>query len=155
MRKRTLLIAGVAAWALLLVGLAVYSYHRDPATVPGQTTVAQAKATMDQVTGELTAVSSSVKISEYAESPCDISNARSGRSVKRELTFTTAPGDEATLLRSIAAGLPTAYHATTTESDTTVTMYADAGNFVAVRGRKGADPGSVVVSLLSGCREGQ
>ncbi|MCP2325723.1 hypothetical protein HDA40_004230 [Hamadaea flava] len=154
MRKR-LVIAGVAAWALLLVGLAVYSYHRDPATVPGQTTVAQARATMDRVTGELSAVSSSVKISEYAESTCEITNARGGRSVKRELTFTTTPGDEATLLRSIAAELPKAYHATTTQGDATVTLYADAGDFVAVRGRKGADPGSVVVSLLSGCREAQ
>jgi hypothetical protein len=153
MRKRTLVIAGVTAWALVLVGLAYYSYRRDPATVPGQTTVAQARETMDRVTGELTAVSSSVKIGEYAESTCEITNARNGRSVKRELTFSTSPGGEAALLHSLAAGLPKAYHATTTDGDTTVTMYADAGDFVAVRGRTGADPGTVVVSLLSGCRE--
>jgi hypothetical protein len=152
MRKRTLVTAGVAAWALILAGLAYYSYRTSPPTVPGQTTVAQARQTMDRVTGELTAVSSNVRIGEYAEQPCEITNARDGRSVKRELTFTTAPGDEATLLRSIAAELPQAYHATTTERDATVTLYADAGTFVAVRGRKGADAGTVVVTLLSGCR---
>jgi len=153
MRKR-LVIAGVTIWALLLVGLAYYSYRRDPATVPGQTTIAQARQTMDKVTGELQAVSSSVQLGEYAERPCEITNARDGRSVRRELTFTTTPGDEASLLRSLAAGLPKAYRATTTADDDTVTLYADAGDFVAVRGRKGADAGTVVVTLLSGCREG-
>lgn len=151
MRKRTLLIAGVTAWGVLLAGLAYYSYRDGPATVPGQTTVAQARATMDRVTGELTAVSTSVQIGEYAEQQCDITNAREGRSIRRELTFTTAPGDEATLLRSIAAGLPPAYRATTTERAETITLYADAGTFVAVRGRTG-DAGTVVVTLISGCR---
>lgn len=152
MRKRSLLISAVVVWAVLLAGLAYYSYRTSPATVPGQTTVAQARETMDRVTGELTAVSTSVKIGEYAEEPCDITDARDGRSVRRELTFTTAPGDEATLLRSIAAGLPQAYHPMTTERADTVTLYADAGTFVAVRGRKGADAGTVIVTLLSGCR---
>jgi hypothetical protein len=152
MRKRSLLIAAVVAWGVLLAGLAYYSFRTSPATVPGQTTVAQARETMDRVTGQLTAVSTSVKIGEYAEQPCDITDARTGRSIKRELTFTTTPGDEATLMRSFAAALPQAYHAMTTERDDTVTFYADAGTFVAVRGRKGADAGSVIITLLSGCR---
>ncbi|NUT32531.1 MAG: hypothetical protein HOV79_05590 [Hamadaea sp.] len=151
MRKRTLLYAGTAAWAVLLVGLGYYSYRTGPATVPGQTTAAEARATMDRVTGELTAVSSSVRIGEYAEKPCEITNARDGVALRRELTFTTAPGDEATLVRSLAAGLPPAYQAVSSGSAETPTLYADAGTFVAVRGRKG-DPGTVLVTLISGCR---
>lgn len=151
MRKRTLFYAGIAAWAVLLAGLGYYSYRSGPATVPGQTTVAQARATMDRVTGELTAVSSSVRVSEYAEQPCEITNARDGRALRRELTFTTTPGDEATLVRSLAAGLPAAYEATASGSADTPTLYADAGTFVAVRGRK-SDPGTVLITLISGCR---
>lgn len=149
--KRTWVIVGVAAWAVALVGLAVWSYRNDPPTIPGQTTAAQARATMDRVTGELAAVSSGLQIGEYAEQACDITNARSGVALRRELTFTTQPGGEATLLRSIAAGLPPAYRARTSGSDETISMYADAGTFVTVRGRR-ADEGEVVVTLASGCR---
>jgi hypothetical protein len=148
--KRTWVIVGVAAWAVVLVGLAVWSYRYDPPTVPGQTTVAQARATMDRVTGELRSASPS-QIGGYAESPCEITNARSGVSLRRELTFTTQPGGEAPLLRSIAAELPASYHARTSGSDATISMYADAGTFVTVRGRR-ADEGEVVVTLASGCR---
>ena len=151
MRKRTWVILGVAAWAALLIGLAVSSYRTDPPTIPGQTTVAQARTTMERVTGELQAVSSSLQIGEYAEQQCDITNAREGLALRRQLTFTTPPGGEATLLRSIAAELPTAYHARTSGSDDTISLYADAGTFVTVRGRR-ADPGEVIVTLASGCR---
>ncbi len=144
------MIIGVTAWAVALVGLAVWSYRNDPPTVPGQTSAAQARATMDRVTGELRSASPS-QIGEYAESPSEITNARSGESLRRELTFTTPPGGEAQLLRSIAAGLPPSYHARTSGSDETISMYADAGTFVTVRGRR-ADDGEVVVTLASGCR---
>ncbi|NUR29671.1 MAG: hypothetical protein HOV83_28120 [Catenulispora sp.] len=153
MRKRSLVVAvAVTAWALLLAGLAYYSYREDAPTVPGQTTIAQARDTMDRVTGELEKISSSVSVGDYAQQSCDISKARTGASIKRQLTFTTTPGDEATLLRAIASGLPSAYHARTSDQDATISLYADAGLFVAVRGRTG-DPGQVVVTMTSGCRE--
>ena len=142
---------GLATWALLLLFLAVYSYRHDPATVPGQTTVAQARATMDRVTGELQAVSSSLQIGEYAEQSCDITNVRGGLALRRELTFSTEPGGEAVLVRSLAAGLPAAYHAQASSSNDTISLYADAGTFVTVRARK-AEPGEVIVTLASGCR---
>lgn len=151
MRKRTWVTLAMAAWAVALLGLAVWSYRNDPPTVPGQTTVGQARATMDQVTGELRAASPSPQIGDYAEQKCDITNARDGVALRRELTFTTRPGGEAVLLRAIAAGLPSAYHAQTSGSDDTVSLYADAGNFVTVRGRR-AEAGEVLVTLASGCR---
>ncbi|WP_051366459.1 hypothetical protein [Hamadaea tsunoensis] len=152
MRKRTLVAVAITAWALLLAGLAYYSYRDSPPTVPGQTTIGQARDTMDRVTGELRNISSSVSVGDYAEQTCDITKARTGASIKRQLTFTTTPGGEATLLREIADGLPSAYHAQTTDQDSTISLYADAGLFVAVRGRTG-DPGTVVVTMTSGCRE--
>jgi hypothetical protein len=106
---------------------------------------------MDRVTGELRSVSSGLQIGEYAEQKCDITNAREGVALRRELTVTTQPGREADLLRSIAAGLPAAYHPQTSGADDTISMYADAGNFVTVRGRR-ADAGKVLVTLASGCR---
>ena len=151
MRKRTWMFVGISAWVVLLLGLAVYSYRHDPATVPGQTTVAQARATMDRVTGELQAVSSSVQIGEYAEQPCDITNVREGLALRRELTFSTQPGGEAVFVRSLAARLPAAYRARANASGDTVSLYADAGTFVTVRARK-AEPGEVVITLASGCR---
>ena len=140
----------VAAWAVLLLGLAIYSFRHDPPTVPGQTTVAQARATMDRVTGQLQAFPHP-QIGGYAEQACDITNAREGLALRREVTFTTDPGGEAALLRSIASGLPAAYHARTSGSDETLTLYADAGTYVTVRGRL-SDPGEVIVTLASGCR---
>jgi len=151
MTKRMWMYVGVAAWAVVLLGLAVYSFRSDPPTVPAQTTVAQARATMDRVTGELRAVSSKIQIGAYAEQACDITKARAGLALRRELTFTTDPGGEAALLRSVAAGLPASYHARTSGSDDTLSMYADAGTYVTIRGRL-ADPGEVVVTLASGCR---
>jgi hypothetical protein len=151
MRKRTLVVTGITAWALLLLGLAFAAYRSGPDTVPGQTTVAQARSTMDRVTGELAAISPSVTIGEYAEHPCDITKVREGRSLQRDLTFTTSPGAEGTLLRSIATSLPARYHAKTSERDDTITLYADAGTFVSIRGHKG-DEGTVIITLASGCR---
>ena len=152
MTKQRWLYVGLAAWAVVLLSLAVYSFRHDSPTVPGQTTVAQARATMERVTGQLqAAVSSPPHIGAYAEQACDITNVRPGLALRRELTFTTDPGGEPALLRSIAAGLPPSYRARTSGSDDTISMYADAGTYVTIRGRL-ADPGEVVVTLASGCR---
>jgi predicted dienelactone hydrolase len=153
MRKRNLIIAAALAWGLLLVGAAYWSYRNDPATVPGQTTVDQARDTMNRVITEVIAVAPQLNatVGPDSESTCEITKARDGASVAKTVSLATPPGTEADLLRQVAAKLPAAYHARVAEPDGGPTLFADAGNFVAVRGR--TDSGKVTLTMTSGCRE--
>lgn len=152
MRKRNLIIAAVVAWALVLVVVAIVSYRTDRATVPGQTTVGQARATMDHVSGEVIAIAPqlSAVIGDDNERECQITKARDGRALTKTVTLATPKGTEETLLRTIAERLPASYRARVTEPEDSVALYADAGNFVAVRGRTA--PGQVTITMTSGCR---
>ncbi|MBB5870636.1 hypothetical protein F4553_004015 [Allocatelliglobosispora scoriae] len=152
MRKRNLIIAGVTAWGLLLVALAVYSYRNDAATVPGQTTVGQAQATMDRVAGEVVGIAPqlSAVIDDQDARNCEITKAWDGKALTKTVTLATPKGTEEKLLRSIAEQLPGGYKARITEPDDSIAMYADAGDFVAVRGRTA--PGIVTITMTSGCR---
>jgi hypothetical protein len=153
MRKRNLIIAAAVAWGLLLVGAAYWSYRNDPATVPGQTTVGQARDTMNEVVTEVVAAAPTLNatVGPDSESICEITKARDGAAVTKTVSLATPPGTEADLLRQVAAKLPAAYHARVAEPDGGPTLFADAGNFVSVRGR--TDAGKITITLTSGCRE--
>lgn len=155
-RRRWLVGGAVAAWAVLLVTGGAISAFRDPPTWKDQTTVAQAHRTLDSATGEViraagTAVVPALDGYEIT-APCRITPARDGTSLRRTVRLFTPPGTEGDLLARIVAGLPPGYGAEGPDA-TARGMYADAGNYVAVRGDPG-DPGEVRVRFSTGCRPG-
>ncbi|WP_155375530.1 hypothetical protein [Catellatospora vulcania] len=150
--RRNLWRALVAAWALLLVGLAVWSARNDPPSLRDQTTVASAKATIEEIVGQVTAVvpaGSTIQDKGYAEKTCRLSAARDGVSVVRTLTVSGPVGNESATVEALAAALPDAL--TRPADGPKEGFYYDAGNYVAVHGKVTGE-GTVAVDLSSGCR---
>src|SRR5437899_2598858 len=82
--KRRWIIAGVAAWALVIAGLALYSYRNDPPTARDQTTIADALPTLDEALGHVYAAldpaTSVAALGGYTrtDSSCKVTTAREG-----------------------------------------------------------------------------
>jgi hypothetical protein len=157
-RKRRVLIAVTAAWALLLTVSAVwYSLHGRP-TAREQTTIASAEPTVTRVTQEVVrAVAGTSVVPAFSGfekvRDCDVTAARSGAEYERVLWLYTPVGSEPALLDRIADGLPDRYDARVFHSPggAVHTLSADAGNFVAVTGSV-LLPGLVRVRAGTGCR---
>jgi hypothetical protein len=146
--------AVTVAWvAVLLAGALYYSFHGQD-TVRGQTTITQAQPVVDRAIADVVHAAGPkpvIAISEFNRvSSCSITPLRKGFNYQRTVTFYGAPGAEASLLRAIAAGLPARYVAKASGTQT-VSLYADAGDFVAVSGTR-MSPGQVLVRASTGCR---
>ncbi|MEV0460673.1 hypothetical protein [Catellatospora methionotrophica] len=142
----------VGAWALLLLVLAIWSARNDPPSLRDQTTAASAKATIDQVVGQVTAgvpAGWTIQDKGYAEKACSLSAAREGVALTRTLTVSGPVGGESATVEALAATLPDAV--TRPADGPKEGFYHDAGNYVAVRG-KVLGEGAVSVDLSSGCR---
>jgi hypothetical protein len=142
----------IAAWAALLLGLGFWSALHAPATVRDQSDAGQARQVMDQVVGK---VSGNVPADwhflddEYHEEACDLSVVREGIEVNRTLSLSGPSETERETLGRIASTLPDAR--LRPSSGQPEGFFADAGGFVAVRG-KVTGPGTITIELNSGCR---
>lgn len=154
--RRWLIGGALAAWAVLLVGIGGYSAFHDRPTWKDQTTVAQAHRTLDAATGEVIRAAGAAVVPALdgyeITAPCRITPARDGISVRRTIRLFTRAGAEVDLLSRIRSGLPPAYQADGPDPRTH-NIYADAGNYVALRGGPG-DPGEVRLRLSTDCRPG-
>src|SRR6185369_13810095 len=83
-------------------------------------------------------------------SSCSITPVRPGAEYKRVVDLYVSPGSESAVLDAIAHGLPHSYGASAGTSGT-LTFYADAGDYVAVKGTVPA-PGQIRIKALTGCR---
>ena len=149
--RRRLWIAIVAAWALLLLGLAVWSARNDPPSLRDQTTLASAKATIDTAAGQVVAAAPTgwqVNDEGFRDSDCDLSLARGGTSTIRTVTLFGPEGGEAAALALLAERLSAAVRPA---SGPASSFSYDAGNYVLVRGNVGP-AGTLVIQLTSGCR---
>ena len=144
-------MAGLVAWSLLLAGLAVWSYREDAPTVREQRTLAQATPLVSAALGNLVAAAGDGAVSALdptrVADGCRITPVRDGAELTGGVRFYTAPEGVPTLLGRIAAALPAGYAARASAT----ALRADAGDFVAVRGRQVA-PGVVQVVVTTGCR---
>ena len=152
--RRRILIAVTAAWAVLLVVVAVYAARHGAPTVRGQSSVAEALPTLDRAIADVAVAASPAapvpEISGYQEvsRSCSITAVRSGARYERTIHLYVPEGQEPALLDRIRAGLPDRYAAETTLNHRELT--ADAGNFVVRRGAVG--PGEVTLNADTGCR---
>jgi hypothetical protein len=155
--KRRWIIAGTAAWALVVGGFAYSSYRTDPPTARDQTTIADALPTMDMALGRVfAALDPSLSVGVLGgytrtERSCRVTSVREGTRLERVLLVYTKKDEEPALLDRVKAALPAGYKASVAHSATTHLLTADAGDFVAVRGGVTA-PGQVRFTADSGCR---
>jgi hypothetical protein len=153
------LAVGAVVWALVL-GVTGYLAARSGApTAREQTSLAQAR---DRVDRALAAVATAAgpdavaALSSYTlDAGCRITAARKGTDLSRVVRLYTAAGGERALLDRLAAALPGDFRARVPRpiGSATPALRADAGGFVALRGRA-AGPGEVRVEAEAGCRAG-
>jgi hypothetical protein len=149
-RKLWWTVAG--AWAALLVVLGAWSAFRSPATTREQRDLGQAKTVVDQVVGRLSGtVPADWHFFDdgWKEEPCTVSVVRDGVLATRSLSLSGPVGSEPGTISRLASGLDDA--AVRPGEGPPEGFYADAGEFVAVRGRITA-PGSITVEIKTGCR---
>jgi hypothetical protein len=150
--RRWWIITGLAAWALLLLGLGTWSAFRSPPTIRDQSSINDAKRTIDETVGRVSGGLPSgwhVLDDGYDEKRCDLSVLRDGVQGARKLTLSGPSGGESAAIEQIAATLPEA--SLRPGSGAPQGFFVDAGTFVAVRG-KITEPGMIVIDLTTGCR---
>ncbi len=154
-RRRRRLFALGALWALVLLASGVWYALHGGHTVREQTTIAQAAPVVDEATAWVLSAAGPgpvAAIGGYTSAGgCDITPVRRGEQWGRAIRLATPPGSERALLERIGAGLPARYAARVHTGDVSSTLYADAGDYVAVSGKVEA-PGLVRVAVSTGCR---
>jgi hypothetical protein len=139
--------------AALLLGAIWYAWH-GRASVREQTSIGQARPTVDRATADVVAAAGSgpvVAVGAFERvGSCRITAIRSGATYRREVDLYTSPGTESAMMHAVATGLPSRYRASATSTGHP-TLDADAGDYVAINGTVPA-PGTVRIDVLTGCR---
>ena len=147
LQRRRLLVAGVAAWAVLLL---VLGFFGTDATVREHRDVAAARTAVDKATVDVVRAAGRdavVRVSRYQRvGECKVSVIRSGAEYRRRIELHVTPGGERDLLARIADRLPDDYRAYHNAGR----LFADAPEFITVRG--GTREGLLWVDLLTECR---
>jgi len=121
--------------------------------VRDQTTIGNARPVVDRAIVDVVSAAGGapvVAVSGFDRiSACSITPVRRGADYKRVVHLFVPPGSESAVLDAIARGLPHSYGASA--GTAALTLYADAGDYVAVTGTVPA-PGQVQIQALTGCR---
>ncbi|WP_328462802.1 hypothetical protein OHA21_36240 [Actinoplanes sp. NBC_00393] len=148
----------VAVWIVLLVAGVYWSARNDPATVQEQRDIGQAVPELRKATGMLVAAAQDerwvIRLGELRIESCSLNPAWTGKRVSRDLTVYVPEGEAAAALDGIAAGLPEKYGAgvVKTRGATRLSLYADAGEFIAIDAEAQSTDQVLTVRVDSGCR---
>ncbi|UQU65372.1 hypothetical protein COUCH_03270 [Couchioplanes caeruleus] len=155
------LVAIVAAWALVLAGLAVWSVRNDPPTVPEQRDLGQALPVLHRTAGAVVAAADGpdrvIAIGAVTlDRACALTPVRDGVEAAQEVTVRVRPDEAFGVLDSIARALPRAYRPAIRHNveDTRQVLRADAGEFVGVEAEVDAAATSFALRISTGCRPG-
>jgi hypothetical protein len=154
-RRRRIFGALAAFWALVLLGSGIwYSFH-GAHTVREQTTIAQSAPVVDEAAARVLAAAGTGPVAMIggftSTGGCDVTPVRRGEEWARGVRFATPVGTEPALLQRIGDGLPARYDARVHTGTKATTLYADAGDYVAISGAV-ESPGLVKVLVTTGCR---
>ncbi len=146
------------AWVAVLVGSALFAFrHRTP-TGRDQTSVEQARPTVDEAVARIASAATAdgaavVAVSAFEQvGPCDVTVFRGGERYRRGVTAVVAPGTESDLLTRVAGLLPEHYDAVVRTGEAP-RLTADAGFWVLITATTTA-PGEVRFYADTGdCRE--
>ncbi|BBH65004.1 hypothetical protein ACTI_16890 [Actinoplanes sp. OR16] len=157
-RRRLWIAAGVTAWVAVLLGMGLWSVREDPPTVPEQRDIAAAVPEVQRASGALIAAAAddrwALRLGEMRFAECSITPARPGSVATRDLTVYVPEGDARAALDGIAAGLPADYRASVMalRGGTRLSLYADAGAFIAIDAEALSVDQILTVRVDSGCR---
>ncbi|MEV4517312.1 hypothetical protein AB0K00_51205 [Dactylosporangium sp. NPDC049525] len=155
--KRRWIIAGTAAWVLVVAGLAYYSSRNDPPTSRDQTTIADGLPVVDtalaRVAAALDPATSVPALGGYTRTDrsCRVTSAREGTRFERVLLVYVKQDTEPAVLDRVHNALPAAYQSHLVSGPSTHLLTADAGDFVTLRGAV-VKPGQVRFTADTGCR---
>ena len=157
--RRRSLIAVVVAWLVVVVGLAVWSVRRDPATVPEQRSIAQALPQLQRAVGVVFAAAGgsgrAVLLGDLKVShDCQITPVRAGVTATRDVVVYVRTGEVRAGIEAIAAALPKSYRASLAigRGGTDYALHADAGNFIGVDADLDSGEHALALVVSSGCR---
>lgn len=151
------LLAGTAAWAVLLLGLSYLSMRNDEPTVREQRSLTQAAPVVNRAIGELVAAAGPEPVLEMSAprvaAGCQVSVLRDGATLERTVAMRTPPELAPALLDRLADRLPAQFRAgvRTGPDGTARSLRADAGEFVLIEGGI-TEPGLVTLTATTGCR---
>jgi hypothetical protein len=153
---RRWLVAATVAWVVVLVVGAVWAVAYGRPTAREQTSITQARTTVDAAVGRLAAAAAADPGSVVAISgfelvgSCRITVFRSGVRYQRTVTVLSALGAEPAVLQRVATTLPAAFRAQLRKGSLP-RLTADAGDFVAITGEV-RRAGEVRLIADTGCR---
>jgi len=142
------------AWGVLLLGLGFWSALRSPPTVREQSDLGSAKRVMDEVVGRISGnVPADWQLFDegYREESCTLTLIRDGRKTTRSLRLTGPAATEGDAVSDLATTVGGDEARVKPVDGPAESFYADAGEYVAVRGQI-ESPGVVAVQMTSGCR---
>ena len=158
-KRRWWLVAVVAAWAVVVAVVAVWSIRNEQPSVPEQRTIKQALPYLESATGAMLAAADgngrAVVLGELVfDRGCRLTPVRAGVQATREVTVHVRSGQLGPAFDAIAAALPATFKAQAKHSPegTRHDLYADAGGFVAVDATARADDTVFAVRASTGCR---
>jgi len=146
----------VAAWAVLLVVLAVWSAEHGRPTVREQTTIVEALPVLDRALSAVVTAASAddvvATVGRYVRTraECTAGN-RTGEAYSRNVVLYTRPGTEGALVDRIANGLPKKYKIGVRHAGDQHGLRGDAGFYVKLVGTTVA-PGELRFSADTQCR---
>ncbi|WP_436525912.1 hypothetical protein [Actinoplanes sp. HUAS TT8] len=168
--------AVVGAWIVVLALLSWWSIRNDPATVPEQRSVGQAMpalrkaagvllAAVDRAVAQGVAAPSStpadgapwaVRIGAVRADSCELTPVRDGVEAGRDVYLYVPQGRAQEALERVAAALPKEYRAGVVAArvGTKLSLFGDAGDFIAVEAEGQADDQVLTLSVATGCRPG-
>ncbi|WP_433827485.1 hypothetical protein ACQP2E_36400 [Actinoplanes sp. CA-015351] len=157
--RRLRTAAVVTAWVAVLLAVSFWSVRKDPPTVAEQRDIAEAMPELNRATGSLFAAAAGddrwvLRLGELRIEDCSITPVRPGRVASRDLTVFVPEGEARTALDAIAAGLPDGYQPSVMamRGGTRLSLYADAGVFIAIEAEALSVDQHLTIRVDSGCR---
>jgi hypothetical protein len=155
-RRRRWLVAGVVAWALLVVAVAFWSVRHDAPTVAEQRDIARSLPVLDRAAAAVLAAADApdrvVELGPLLLTGCPVTPVRRGAEAARGVVVHVRPGAAGPALDAIASGLPRAYRAQVAHLPSGRVLRADAGGFVGLRAAAGTADTVLTVQITTGCR---
>ncbi|MBG0566836.1 hypothetical protein I4J89_35855 [Actinoplanes sp. NEAU-A11] len=148
----------VGAWIVVLLAAVFWSVRNDAATVQEQRDIGHAVPELRRATGALVTAAQderwAIRLGELRVDDCSLNPAWTGRRVSRDLTVYVPEGDAQAALDGITAGLPDTYGASVVAArgGTQLSLFADAGGFIAIDAEARSSDQVLTVRVDSGCR---
>ncbi|WP_239082166.1 hypothetical protein [Actinoplanes teichomyceticus] len=157
-RRRRVLVAALTGWVVALSGMSWWSARNDPPTVAEQRDLRQAMPVLREAAGTLLAAAQTgpwvVRLAAPRVEKCRLTPVLPGRNAGQDIVLYVPQGQAEAALDRVAAALPGGWRAgvVPTRAGARLSLFADAGDFIAIEAQAGADDQVLTLSADTGCR---